>query len=96
VILLEIDPESVAMIEFEGDALRSIHVNRVACRPEALQRMKIEAREVHFLGSCSSIQPVQSAKDAFMQPDVDLRGSAALPQIGERLAPEAFDHPPEL
>ena len=48
-VLLEIDPASVAVFEFKRDAPRSVDVNRIALWIEAMQRMKVEAWDVHFL-----------------------------------------------
>jgi hypothetical protein len=57
-ILLEIDPAGLAILEFESDAPRSVDVNRVSPWVEALQGMKVEARNVHFLGTDSYIETV--------------------------------------
>ena len=78
-ILLEIDAESVAVLEFESDAPRPIHMDREARRLEASQGMKIETSEIHFLGSCSNVQSVQPAKNALMHPGVNLCGPPPLP-----------------
>src|SRR5215470_12409518 len=92
VILFEIDPAGVAVLEFKGDAPRPIHMDRIAHGFEASQSMKIQAGDVHFLRHRSGIQAIQTTKDTFMHFRVDLRRSSLLPKLGERLAPEASDH----
>src|SRR5712691_5880223 len=92
VILFEVDPAGVAVLEFKRDAPRPIHVDRIARRPEASQRMKIKTGDVHFLRRCSGIEAIQTTKDARMHLRVDLRRSSLLPKLGESLAPEASDH----
>jgi hypothetical protein len=58
VVLLEIDAAGFAVFEFEGDAPRPIDVNRKALRIESLQGMKVEARNVHLLGSDGNVETV--------------------------------------
>jgi hypothetical protein len=43
-VLLEIDPEGISGIEFEGDAPRAIDVDRVAGWNKTSQGMKIKPR----------------------------------------------------
>src|SRR5260370_40713263 len=43
VVLLEIDTAGFAILEFEGNAPRSIDVDRIARRIESVQRVKVEA-----------------------------------------------------
>ena len=50
-ILLEIDSAGLAIFEFERDAPRSINVDRIAFRVKAMQGVKVEARDIHFLGA---------------------------------------------
>ena len=57
-ILLEIDRESIALVEFEGNAPRAIDMNRVAKRNEAAKRMKIEARQVHVFGRSRGVKGI--------------------------------------
>lgn len=54
-VLLEIDTAGLAVFEFKRDAPWSIDVDRIALRIEPLQGMKVEARDVHFLGSDGNI-----------------------------------------
>src|SRR3954463_13658671 len=92
VILFEVDPAGVAVLEFKRDAPWSVDVDRIARGPEAFQRMVIKAGDVHVLWHRRSIQAIQTAKDSCMHFRIDLRRSSPLPKFGERLAFEASDH----
>jgi hypothetical protein len=63
VVLFEIDATGFAIFELERDAPRSIDVDRMAFRVESLQRMKIEARNVHFLGSDGDIETITGPRE---------------------------------
>jgi hypothetical protein len=91
-VLFEIDAVGLAVFEFEGDAPRSIDVDRIAFRIEALQGMEVEARNVHFLGSYGDVDTVKSRENAFMHLRIDLRTPALRPQFGKRFAFEGSDH----
>lgn len=91
-VLLEIDATSLAIFEFERNAPRSIDVNRIASWFEAVQRVKIEARNVHFLSPDSDIKTVEPGKDALMHFCVDFRTLALGPQLRKGLAFEGSDH----
>jgi hypothetical protein len=41
-------------------------MNRVPGRNEALQRMKIETRQIHLLGRVCGVQAVEPEQDALM------------------------------
>jgi hypothetical protein len=92
VVLLEVDPAGVAVLEFEREAPRPIHVNRIARGLKASQSMEIKARDVHFFWYGHDIQPIETTNDALMHFRVDLRGAPLLPKFGESLAFEASDH----
>jgi hypothetical protein len=51
VVLLEINPAGFAVFEFESNASWSVDVDRIARRIEPPQGMKVETRNVHFLGT---------------------------------------------
>jgi hypothetical protein len=80
-VLLEIDVTRFAILELEGDAPRAIDVDRIASRIEPVQRMKIEAWDVHFLSSDGDIQTVEPCKNAFVHFYIDLRTLAPCPQF---------------
>jgi hypothetical protein len=96
VVLLEIDAAGLAIFEFERDAPRSIDMDRVAFRVESLQRMKIETRDVHFLGPDGDIETVQSCENALMHLRIDLRTPALGPEVKEGLALEEFGSHPSV
>lgn len=58
-ILLDIQDIGVAVAKLESDAPRSVHMGRVARWSVTLQRVKVEAGEIHIFGLCSGIKGVQ-------------------------------------
>lgn len=91
-VLLEIDAAGFAIFEFEGDAPWPIDVHRITPRIESLQGMKVEARNVHFLGSDGNVETVEPCENAFMHLRIDLRTLAPGPQFRKGLASEGSDH----
>jgi hypothetical protein len=91
-VLLEIDAGGFAVFEFEGDALRSIDVDRIALRIEALQGMKVESLNVHFLGSDGHVETIEPCENALMHLRIDLRTLAPGPKLRKGLASEGSDH----
>jgi hypothetical protein len=77
-VLLEIDTAGSAIFEFKGDAPRSVDMDRITLRIESMQRMKVEAGNVHFVSPDG---------------DIDLRTFALRPQLRKGFAPERSDHP---
>ena len=59
-ILLEIDSQSISGIEFEGDAPRTIDVDRVAGWNKTSQGMEIKPRQIHLLRRGSDIQAIEA------------------------------------
>ena len=68
-----------AIFEFEGDTPRSVDVDRIALRIKPLQRMKIEARNIHFLSSNGDLEPIEPCEDSFLHLRIDLRTLAFSP-----------------
>jgi hypothetical protein len=91
-VLLEIDATGLAVFEFERDAPRSIDVDRIAFRIEPLQGMKVEARDVHFLGSDGDVEPVKPRENTLVHFRIDLRTPALCPQFRKGFALEGSDH----
>jgi hypothetical protein len=91
-ILLEIDTAGFAIFEFEGDAPRAIDVDRITFRIEPLQGMKVEARDVHFLGSDGDVETVEPRENALMHFRIDLRTPALRLQLRKGFALEGSDH----
>src|SRR3954466_1076623 len=92
VILFEIDAASIAVLEFEGDAPRSVHMDRIPRRFKASQGMEIEPGGVHFLRRCGDIQAIETTKGTLLHPRVDLGRSPAFPKLGKCPALEASNH----
>jgi hypothetical protein len=90
VVLLEIDPESVA-VELKGEAPRAIDVHAVA-DGNAVQRVKIEAGQVQVLRSPGGVQTVKADQNALVHPSIDLARATRLPQVGKGFASERLNH----
>ena len=91
-VLLEIDVTGFAIFEFEGDAPWSIDVDRIALRVEPLQGMKVEARNVHFLGEDGSFKTIEPCENSLIHLRIDFRTLALGPKLRKRLAFEGSDH----
>src|SRR5882757_3745662 len=91
-ILLEIDAAGFAILEFEGDAPGSVDVNRIAFGIEAMQGMKVEPGNVHFLRPDRDVEAIEPCENALMHLRVDLRTFAPGPKLGKGLAFEGPDH----
>jgi hypothetical protein len=72
VVLLEIDSASFAVFELEGDAPWSIDMDRIAPRIVSVQGMKVEARNIHFLGSDDDVETIEPCENALMHLRIDL------------------------
>ena len=92
VILLEIDSAGVAIFEFERDAPRSIDVDRIAFRIKAVQSMKVEAGDIHFLGAEGDVETVQPRENALLHFCINLRTLPLGPQLRKGLAFEGSYH----
>jgi hypothetical protein len=91
-ILLEIDVIGVFARELECDAPRSIYMNRISCRLEPFERVKIVAGQIQVVDRFGVVENVEANGDALAESGVNLRRFASGEMIRERLAPEAFDH----
>ena len=79
VVLLEIDSAGVAIFEFERDAPRSIDVDRIAFWAKAVQSVKVEAGDIHFLGAEGDVETVQPRENALLHFRINLRTPALGP-----------------
>jgi hypothetical protein len=94
VVLFEIHAIGIAAFEFECDAPWSINMDRIADWIESLERVKVEAGNVHFLRPHRNVEAIQPRKDPFMQLRINLRSSSFSPQLGEAFAFKGPDHDP--
>jgi hypothetical protein len=92
-VLLEIDVEGVSAFEGESYAPRAIHMDGVTDRPEAPQRVEIEARQIHVFRRGRGVQRVEAAKAPRMERLLDTGSRPFLEDLPQALAPEAPDHP---
>jgi len=72
VILLEIDAESIPRVEFEGNAPRTIDVDRVAGGNKPFQGMKIKPGKIHLFRRICGIQAIKADQDALVHLAIDL------------------------
>jgi hypothetical protein len=93
-VLLEIDAAGLAILEFEGDAPWSVDMDRIALRIETVQGMKVEAGNVHFLGSDGDVETIEPCENALMHLRIDLRTLALGPKFRKGFAFEGSDHKP--
>ena len=91
-VLLEIDATGFAIFEFEGDAPRSVDVNRITPGIESLQGVKVEARNVHFLGPHRDVETIEPCENTFMHLRIDLRTLTLGPKFRKSFAFEGSDH----
>jgi hypothetical protein len=91
-VLFEADPASLAAFKFKGDAPRPVDMDRITLGVEPLQGMKIEARNIHFLGSDSDLETIEPCENTFMHFRIDLRTAPLRPQFRKGLAFEGSDH----
>ena len=71
-ILLKVYVVSIAIAKFEGNAPRTIDVDRKARWIETLERVKIVATKVQVVSRANRVQTIQSDSDAFVHSYVDL------------------------
>ncbi len=71
-VLLQIDPQRIAIVKLEGYAPRAVHMDRVARRFRTMQGVKVKSGDVHVLGLFSVVQSLKSGEDATDKPSVDL------------------------
>ena len=65
-VLLEVDPKSVASVELERNAPWSVDVDRVADGDETFQTMEFEPGKIHLLRRARRIQSIEADKDALV------------------------------
>lgn len=89
-ILLKIDAVRVAVRELERNTPRAVYVDCVPDGIETFQRVKVEARQVHFLDYGCNVQAIKADENAGPDPEI-YPGALALPKSGELLAFERSD-----
>ncbi|CAI2936259.1 protein of unknown function [Aminobacter niigataensis] len=71
-VLLEIDAGGVCAVEFECDAPRAVHMDGVARRVEAFQRVEVKTRQVHVFRLLGHVQTVKPNQNALLHLGVNL------------------------
>jgi hypothetical protein len=67
-------------------------VDRVAFRVKAVQSVKVEAGDIHFLGAEGDVETVQPRENALLHFRINLRTLALGPQLRKDLALEGSYH----
>jgi hypothetical protein len=91
-VLFKINPESVARVEFEGNAPRTIDMDRVAGWNESFEGMKVKPRKIHLFRRGCGIKAIKPDENPLVQFDIDLRGATLRPQVGKSFASKRPDH----
>jgi len=71
-VLFEVQDIGVAVAKLESDAPWSVYMCRVSRWCVTLQRVKVEAGEIHIFGRCNGIKGIQPPQDTLVKPRVDL------------------------
>ncbi|MET4389320.1 hypothetical protein ABIB73_005091 [Bradyrhizobium sp. F1.4.3] len=90
VILLEIDSIGIAVLEFECDAPRSIHMDCVSDRLP-VQTVEVKAKHVHVLRKRSAIELIEPPQNSGAHLRIDLHRLSFRPKIAKSLVPEGLD-----
>lgn len=90
-VLLEVQHMRVAVTELEGDAPRAVHMDRVAGRCVASQRVEVEAGQIHVLGHRGRVEDVQTTQDATVHSRIEPR-FPRFPEGLQLLVRKALDH----
>ena len=91
VVLLQVDPNRLALLPLEGDAPRSVDMQAVALRP-APQGMEVEARDIEVRQGLRMIQGVQPSQRARLEIRPHSPAGTGLEEFLKSLVPEAPDH----
>ena len=89
-ILLEVDAISIAVVEFEGYAARTVDMDRVT--PAASQGVEVETGEIHVFGARSILQSIEPPQAARMHGLLNLSRRTPFEQLLQAFMLEAFDH----
>jgi hypothetical protein len=90
-ILLEVHAPRISVREFEGQAPRAVHMDRIADWRKALERMEVEDGQIHIFGLGRNVETVEPEQDAPMHPNIDRLGASFGPEVRKRLALKALD-----
>src|SRR4051812_23597903 len=87
--IARIDPVSIAVLEFECDAPRTVHMDRVPDRLP-VQTMEVKAEHVHVFGKSGIIELVEPSQDPCVHLRIDFRRLSLRPEIAKSLVPEGL------
>ncbi len=78
--------------KLECDTPRAVHMNRVAGRFKASQRMELRSSEVHVLYTPGMVETVQQTQDAAFQAPVDPARPTFAPKLSQGFMLEGPNH----
>ena len=80
-VLLQVHPVRLTIVELEGDAPRTIDMDRITRRPIPPQAMKVETRQIQVRRLTCRIQRIQNQQ----RPLLKIRSNPAAPARLEEL-----------
>jgi len=84
-VLLQVHPVRLTIVELEGDAPRTVDMDRIARRPSPPQAMKVKTRQIQVRRFACRIQRIKNQQ----RPLLKIRSNPATPACLEELA-QAF------
>lgn len=91
-VLFEINVESIAILELEGNTPRPIHRYCMPFRVMALQFMAAQARRFQLADMRRLVEGIKAAERSFVKFRVDPFGVSGLEKLAEPLMLEALYH----
>ena len=91
-ILLQVNFVSVTVGKLECDTPRAVHMDRVAGRLKAPQRMELRSGVIHVRSIPGLIESVQQTQDSAFQAPINSTRSTFAPKLGQGFMLEGSDH----
>jgi hypothetical protein len=91
-VLLQIDSERVTLLELEGDAPWTIHMDRVPRRPMPPQPVKIETREMEIGWHGCGIQCIEHQQRSRLEILTHAATSSIFEELVQTLVPPGSYH----
>jgi hypothetical protein len=82
-ILLQVNFVGMTVSKLECDTPRAVHMDRVAHRFKASQRMKLRSSEVHVLCTPGLVETIQQTQDPAFQAPVDPTRPTFAPKLSQ-------------
>lgn len=91
-VRLQVDSKRITLLELEGDAPRTVHVDRVPRRPMTPQPVEIEAREMEIGRQGRGIQCIEQEKRSRLEILTYPAASTFFKELFQTLVPPGSDH----